>query len=255
MNVGLISTILKLWHIQRTIFSYFLSSYRSSKIMIYLHGNAEDLAAWAEMMRRLSMALKVHVIGFEYPGYGICYKEKVSSKEIISRSKRLYQFLTKEVGYREKDVIIFGRSLGSGAAIQTAAENNPGLLVLMSAYTKIKNVAKDIWCCTPCFIKERFKSINYIKKLSWKFFLIHGKKDKVIRPHHSEDLFARAIKYGKEDLCGITIRADMDHNNFQFGIDIVEPLKNFVKSKFFLIFRQENLIRSWQKYFRKSEIL
>ncbi|CAI2372671.1 unnamed protein product [Moneuplotes crassus] len=201
----------------------------SSKIIIYLHGNAEDLCGCGEMMRRLSVAFKCHVIGVEYPGYGVCYQQKVSSKEILQRSMRLYEFLTKEFGYDDKDIIIFGRSLGTGAAIQTAAANKPGLLVLMSAYTKIKKVAKDICCCSPCLVKERFRSINFIKKLNCPFYLIHGRNDKVIKPHHSEDLYARAIKCGKEELCGITIRAEMDHNNFSFTIDISEPIKVFMK--------------------------
>ncbi|CAI2373282.1 unnamed protein product [Moneuplotes crassus] len=203
----------------------------SSKIIIYLHGNAEDLAGCGEMMRRLSVSFKCHVIGLEYPGYGVCFKQKVSSKEILRRSFRLYEFLNKEFGYQEKDIILFGRSLGSGAAIQTAAANNPGLLVLMSPYTQIKKVAKDICCLSTCLIKERYKSINFIKELNCPFYMIHGKDDKVIKPHHSEDLFARAVRCGKDNLCGITIRADMNHNTFSFGIDISQTIKRFIKKR------------------------
>mmetsp|Transcript_2974 Transcript_2974/g.2451 ORF Transcript_2974/g.2451 Transcript_2974/m.2451 type:complete len:97 (+) Transcript_2974:283-573(+) len=96
------------------------------------------------MMRRLSIALKAHIIAPEYPGYGICFKQNRNSKKIVERSMRLYEFLTKEFGYDEEDIIIFGRSIGSNAAIQTACAFEPSLLILMSAYTKIKNVARDI---------------------------------------------------------------------------------------------------------------
>lgn len=96
------------------------------------------------------------------------------------------------------------------------------------------NVAKDIWCWSPWLIKERFRSINFIKKLNCPFYLIHGRNDKVIKPHHSEDLYARAVKCGKEELWGITIRAEMDHNNFSFTIDISEPMKEFMKGSNFI---------------------
>ena len=189
------------------------------------------------MMHRLSIALKAHIIAPEYPGYGILFKQKKSSKQIVSLTKRLYEFLHEEFGYSEEDIIIFGRSLGSGAAVQIAAAFNPCLLILMSAYTKIKNVAKDICWWTPWFVKERFNSISFIKNINCNFFLIHGRDDKVIRYHHTEGLYAKAIEWGKEDLWDISIRAGMDHNNFGFNIDIIEPIKKFIKSKiFWLIF-------------------
>lgn len=61
--------------------------------------------------------------------------------------------------------------------------------------------------------------------------MIHGKDDKIIKPHHSEELFARAVMWGKDNLWGITIRADMNHNIFSFGIDISQTIKRFMKSK------------------------
>ena len=67
-----------------------------------------------------------------------------NSELIIQRAIRVYQFLTKEFGYKEDDVIIFGRSIGSGPAVQLAALTDPCLLILMSAYTSIRNVARDI---------------------------------------------------------------------------------------------------------------
>lgn len=182
------------------------------------------------MLKRLTKSLKAHTISLEYPGYGIWFKEKIDSKIIVKRTKRLYEFLTSDFGYDEKDIIVFGRSLGSGAAIQTAAVFNPSLLILMSPYTKIKKVAQDICCWTPCFLKERFNSISFIKDIDCKFFIIHGRDDKVIKCHHSEDLYARAIKHGKEDQWDLTIRADMDHNNFVFMVDIIDPIKRFMKS-------------------------
>lgn len=92
---------------------------------MYFHGNAEDLGGASNMMYRLSKALHCHVIGIEYPGYGICFRERKSSTEIIARAKRTYEFLTVEFGYEEKDIMLFGRSLGSGVAFQLAANTNP----------------------------------------------------------------------------------------------------------------------------------
>ena len=110
----------------------------SSKIIIYFHGNAEDVGQSSQMMAKLSSAFKWHIICLEYPGYGVCFKENKDSNVIISRALRIYEFLTKEFGYEHKDIIIFGRSVGSGPAVDLASKTTPSALILMSAYTNIK---------------------------------------------------------------------------------------------------------------------
>ena len=43
----------------------------SSKMLIYFHGNAEDVGLAYELMDHMRTTLMVHVLGVEYPGYGI----------------------------------------------------------------------------------------------------------------------------------------------------------------------------------------
>lgn len=43
----------------------------SSKVLIYFHGNAEDLSITYELLDHLRSFLLVHVIAMEYPGYGV----------------------------------------------------------------------------------------------------------------------------------------------------------------------------------------
>lgn len=46
----------------------------SSKILMYFHGNAEDIGLSYEMLDHLRAALKVNILAVEYPNYGI-YKD------------------------------------------------------------------------------------------------------------------------------------------------------------------------------------
>ena len=66
----------------------------------------------ASSMNNICYFLKCHVLWVEYPGYGICFKEAKNSELILKRAKRAYDFLTQEFGYDEKDIIIWGRSIG-----------------------------------------------------------------------------------------------------------------------------------------------
>lgn len=175
---------------------------------------------------KLWASLKCHVLWVEYPGYGICFRQRKNSQEINRRALRVYQFLTHEFGYKEKDIIIFGRSVGSGPAFQLASKTKPALLLLMSAYTSIKNVARDICRCAKCTIKERFNSLAAVKHIIWPFFLIHGHGDTVIRAEHSRALYEEGVKHDK--VWDVKIQVNMDHNNFNFRNDIVEPIREFM---------------------------
>jgi hypothetical protein len=43
----------------------------SDKLMLYFHGNAEDLALADETAAHMAYYLNINIISMEYPGYGI----------------------------------------------------------------------------------------------------------------------------------------------------------------------------------------
>ena len=92
----------------------------------------------------------------------------------------------------------------------------------------LNNVAGDIWRCFKWFLKERFNSVSKIKNILCPILLIHGKEDEVIRWEHSTHLYEEAIKRDKN--WELQIRVGMDHNNFSFKLDIIDPIKFFLAS-------------------------
>ena len=44
---------------------------KPTKIIVYFHGNAEDVGISYELMVKMSVTFKCSVIAMEYPGYGI----------------------------------------------------------------------------------------------------------------------------------------------------------------------------------------
>jgi hypothetical protein len=49
----------------------------------------------------------------EYPGYGL-YKGKPSEENLLEDAAYIYSYLTKHCGIKESDIIILGRSIGTG---------------------------------------------------------------------------------------------------------------------------------------------
>ena len=121
---------------------YLSSPKGSSKTIIFFHGNAEDIGLAYELLNHLRVTLQVHILGIEYPGYGI-YEGECSEDRIYQDAYNIFSFLT-STGVEPSDIIVFGRSIGSGPACFLAGEVRPAALLLMSAYTSIRAAVKYI---------------------------------------------------------------------------------------------------------------
>ena len=88
--------------------------------------------------------MKMHVLAVEYPGYGLYKTSKPDEEKMKIDAEAVYEFLTKHIGIKESNIILFGRSMGSGPATYLASQKKPAALLLMSAYTSIKDVARSM---------------------------------------------------------------------------------------------------------------
>mmetsp|Transcript_9291 Transcript_9291/g.15647 ORF Transcript_9291/g.15647 Transcript_9291/m.15647 type:complete len:82 (+) Transcript_9291:682-927(+) len=78
--------------------------------------------------------------------------------------------------------------MGTGPASLIASTYKPRGLVLMSAYTTIKNVARNI-SKFGFLVANHFDNMGSIAKVQCPVLLIHGKKDPLITFDHSVRLF------------------------------------------------------------------
>jgi len=79
-----------------------------------------------------------------------------------------------ETGIREKDILLFGRSMGSGPATYISAHYNPGALILMSPYTSIKNVVKNKVGFLSFLVAEHFDNLKLMSNVMCPTFIVHG---------------------------------------------------------------------------------
>ena len=203
----------------------------SSKILLYFHGNAEDIALTQELIEVLQDRLKVHVIVMEYEGYGL-YEGKTTAEKILQDAELLFQYVLNVIGYPPGDVIIFGRSIGSGPASYLAAKYAVHSLILMSAFTSLRAVVKGF--VGPLFqylVAERFPNKECMRMVKCPVFLMHGKKDNIVDWKQAEELKA-ALESNKADSV-LFMPEDMDHNSFDFEHDFVDPLLLFYEERGF----------------------
>jgi len=112
----------------------------------------------------------------------------------------------------DSDIMIMGRSIGTGVAVQVAALRNPSALVMISPFTSIKDVARHLFGnYLSCVVKERFQSLDYAKNVSCPTLIIHGKLDTLIPYTQGEELSKQISN------CKFECPPMMDHNRMSLN--------------------------------------
>ena len=62
-------------------------------MILYFHGNAEDLGLAYDLLDHMRNNLRMHVLGIEYPGYGI-YKGTPTAEAILEDAICVWEYLT-----------------------------------------------------------------------------------------------------------------------------------------------------------------
>ena len=105
--------------------------------------------------------LDLNVLAVEYPSYGVYEDPDGASEEKILRDAELvYNFVLDVSKTPEQDILVMGRSLGSGPATHLAAKYNPGYLLLMSPYTSIKSVASNKVGFLAFLVAQKFDNLS-----------------------------------------------------------------------------------------------
>lgn len=79
----------------------------STHILIYFHGNGEDINQSYDLLSNLRNNLQIFILAMEYPGYGI-RPGRPNADKIIENAVAVYDFLI-GIGFSHKKIILCGR--------------------------------------------------------------------------------------------------------------------------------------------------
>ena len=172
----------------------------SDSLILYFHANGEDISHAAKVGRHICLFLRVaqsnqiNVLAVEYPGYGL-YRHALSSEAtILADADSIVMYLQRHSQFKFSNILVMGRSLGSGPATYVAARYPVAGLVLLSPFTSIKNVAKEmLGSIASYFVRDRFNNEKLIQSVKCPVLLIHGKEDEIVSPKHSEKLYGKIL--------------------------------------------------------------
>lgn len=146
--------------------------------VLYLHGNTGSLRRWGKRAPRFT-TLKHAVLMPDYRGYG---KSTGRLSEAALHADALMWYDRLAAMYGEANVVVYGRSLGTGLAVPLAAERAPKALVLESPFANMLDVARHYLAILPYrwLLKYRFRSDMAIKRVKCPVYIFHGKRDPLV---------------------------------------------------------------------------
>lgn len=159
--------------------------------LLYFHGNGGGLIDRRERIQRFTTA-----------GYGLfmmSYRSYSGStgaateKANIADASLAFDTLVAR-GVRPSEIVIYGESLGTGVAVQTAAARKPGGVILDAPYTSMIAAAQQHYAWLPVkpFLIDTYRSDQHIANVTAPLLILHGALDGIVGADLGRKLFALA---------------------------------------------------------------
>lgn len=189
--------------------------------LLVSHGNAEDLGDdryWLEDLRRAGFS----VFAYDYQGYGTS-EGTPSERHSYQDVQAAYDYLAVNLKTAPDNIIIFGRSVGSGPAVHLAARRPAAGLILQSPFVSAFRVLTRV----PLFPFDKFPNYKDIRHVHCPVLIMHGNQDRVIGTWHGKKLFELA----NEPKSFLWVDG-ADHNDFDMvaGKRYEDSLQRFASS-------------------------
>jgi uncharacterized protein len=164
-------------------------------VVFFLHGNGGDASSWLpdpDFYRRANM----DVVMMDYRGYGKSSGRIESEGQLREDVRKVWQYFAPQ--YAGKKWMLMGRSLGTGLAAGLSVEmvqqgRAPDVTVLVSPYQSMVAMAAQQYPIVPsALLRYPLRTEDEVGQIRNPLWLIHGTKDSLIPPSHSQALKLRA---------------------------------------------------------------
>lgn len=158
----------------------------SPRAVLYFGGNAEDVSQVVAPLTKAFPGRSVYAM--HYRGYGGS-SGTPSEQALVADARRLFE----QVATKHRDIVVVGRSLGSGIAIQVAAAHPVERLVLVTPYDSIVALAAERFRLFPVrlLLQDKYESWRYASRIRVPTTLIVADRDQVIPKASSLKLATR----------------------------------------------------------------
>ena len=228
---------------RRDIAAYAVGDFKG-KCIIFLHGNGETAISEKELYVSLNEK-GVTVIAPDYRGYGLTTGE-FSEIGCYEAAHAAYEWLRVEKQIDPSNIIPLGYSLGSGVAVELAATEPVGGLILQAPYYSGRTLLPHwlrrfgyysdrrwrfvsplhkLFLQAQVLIERSFGTDRRLHLINCPALIFHGTYDTIIPAAHGEKVFDGMASRQKE-----FIRIDGgSHNDFQYVMGFETYVENILR--------------------------
>jgi len=149
------------------------------KTILFFHGNAGSLENRTYKLNHFKN-LNLNFLIIAWRGFN-GNKGKPNEMGLYEDAKSAIKWL-KAKGIKEKNIILYGESLGTGVAVEVAQNKNYAGVILESPFTSMVNMGKKYYPFFPVnlLLKDKFESYKKINNIFVPVLIMHGKVDKIV---------------------------------------------------------------------------
>ena len=127
-------------------------------------------------------------------------------------------------GVDEKNIVIYGESLGTGVATHLSQNRNFAGIILETPFTSMIDAAKKFYPYIPVglLLKDKFENKNKIKNVKSPILIMHGEKDQIVPFEMGQKMFeiANEPKY--------SYFTKYDNHMMQYDENLIKTLNSFL---------------------------
>ena len=193
------------------------------KTILFFHGNAGTLDNRIYKLNFLGN-LDINFLIIAWRGYSGS-SGKPTELGLYQDAKSAVNWLNLK-GIAEKNIILYGESLGTSVAIEIGQNKNFAGMILEAPFTSMVDTGKKYYPFFPVklLLKDKYESKNKIKNIKFPILVMHGKKDKIIPFYMGEAIYNLANKPKFKYF------SDNDDHMMDFDENLVNEISSFLKS-------------------------
>lgn len=159
--------------------------------VLLLHGNAGHIGYRMPLARQFIEA-GFGVLLLEYRGYA-GNPGSPDESGLYSDADAAMVFLHKQ-GVEDKQIVVYGESLGTGVATKVATQYSVCAVVLQSPFTSLASVARYHYPWILLSPWDKFDSLSRIRQINAPLLVLHGKDDSLVPFDEGVTLFQFALE-------------------------------------------------------------
>ncbi len=178
----------------KTLHGWFFPGEKAHPVILHFHGNAGNISHRLDLVQPfLQRGLSVFL--FDYRGFGKS-EGRPSEKGLYRDGMAAYDTLVHKRGILPGNIVLHGHSIGAAVAIEVALKRSVRSVVLESAFTSTKDMAKTIpifFLLSP-LLPANYNNLEKVAHLRMPKLVIHGDSDDIVPFSMGQKLFGAAAE-------------------------------------------------------------